>query len=106
MVQIQSKGRTKNTQEDIEQAVRRYLDKGESVGVLAKYYKVSQPAVYKWISAYKEAQVAKAKTAGMDGASIERATSRDAAFVIEELKKENRKLRDRLLDLMIKTGDL
>lgn len=112
--------------EVVEQAVRRYLD-GESVEALCKYYNVSTAGFYNWVRRVKkqllqeqdkQARV-KALLATREGKArkhvgeprtedeaIEIVDLHQAIAQIQELKLENRKLRDRLVDILVDRGAL
>jgi hypothetical protein len=100
------KNDTKHPQHVIDEAVKRYMDGRESVRVLAKFYKISKAGFYLWVAKYKKQLVETSKRSGMSPADADRADKRTLATEIEQLRLENRKLRDRVVSLMIKSGEL
>lgn len=88
------------TQQERDKAVEAYLAKEATVEELVKRHQVSRPAMYQWINAYKsrhpEAGAGKAK-ANADETLPQR---------VARLEAENARLRKKLFDLMVKTGEL
>lgn len=98
---------TKTPQHKIEECVKRKLA-GESVATLAKYYKVSRPAVYLWLAKSQREALAKGTNHGRE-LSPKDAETADKRVLIEEhrlLKLENQKLRDKVMELLFKTGEI
>ena len=99
----------KTPQHVIDEAVKRYLA-GEQVAVLAKYYKISKPGFYLWVAKYKKehASTPSTKTIGFDGyKDLSKVTDKATLLAeINMLRDENRKLRDRLLTSMIRSGEI
>lgn len=100
-----AKGATKRPQHQIDEAVKRYLA-GEPVTVLSKYYKISRPGFYLWVSKYKAEMLKKASQVNMTEADAKTADKRVLITENQALKAEVRKLRDKVLDMMIKAGEL
>jgi transposase len=99
------KNATKRPQHVIDEAVRKYFN-GESAGVLAKLYKVSKPAMYNWIAKAKQAKLEAAARMDM---SPKQLSERDREALLTEnkaLKDENAKLRNKVVSLMIKAGEM
>ena len=99
------KNQTKRPQHVIEEAVKRHLA-GESAAVLAKYYKVSKPGFYLWVQKYKADLLERSKHAGMDPHDAEMSDKRTLIAEIQALKQEVQKLRNRLVDNLVKHGEL
>jgi hypothetical protein len=97
-----AKGKTTRPQSVIDEAVKRHMA-GESAAVLAKFYKISKPGFYLWVSKYKAAMLEKSKTQGMTPHDAEVSDKRTLIVEIQALKQENRKLREIVLDSMLKT---
>lgn len=98
--------KSKVTEHDREQAVKKYASKEASVASLAKLYKVSVPAVYQWITAAKEANsravIARSKVGlGSDGSAVEV----NSDLRVKQLEQQNDILKRRLLDLMSKYNE-
>lgn len=96
---------TKTPQHVIDEAVKRHMA-GESVRVLAKYYKISVPQFYNWIAAYKQELLEQAAKRDMSPKEAELVDKRVLIAENQAMKLELRKLRDKVINLMIKTGDL
>lgn len=99
------KNATKRPQHVIEQAVKRFMA-GEQAVALAKEYKISKPGFYLWVSKYKRELLEKSKTVNMTPKDAATADKRTLLIEIDSLKLENRKLRDKVLDMMVKAGEL
>jgi transposase-like protein len=89
-----------------DKAIKRHLEGGESVEKLAKYYKVTRQTLYSWLDAYKQSVLHAAERAGMSPADLEKRSKTELVAENMALKAENRKLRDRLVTMLMKTGDL
>lgn len=100
-----AKGNTKRPQHQIDEAVKRYMA-GEPVTVLSKYYKISRPGMYLWIAKYKEDLLRKASKENMSPKDAATADKRILITENEALKAEVRKLRDKVISMMVKSGEL
>lgn len=100
-----AKGNTKRPQHEIDAAVKRYLA-GEPVSVLSKYYRVSRPGFYLWIAKYKEDLLKKASKENMSPKDAATSDKRVLMTENEALRAEVRKLRDKVIDMMVKSGEL
>ena len=96
---------SKRTQADVSAAVARYLA-GDSVTSLARQFGVSKPAVYLWIAKYKKDAIDKQRTADMSPADAAIADKQTLLIEIDALRAENRRLRDKVIASMIKSGEL
>jgi transposase-like protein len=94
-------GQTATSPKVIARTIERYK-RGERVVALAKELGVSEAGVYLWIKAEKAQQLERLKRADMTPQAAEKADKRDLAVQIKELRAENTKLRNRLLELMLK----
>jgi transposase-like protein len=102
---VPAAGVTKFPSKVIAKTVERYK-KGERVVALAKELKVSEAIVYRWIDQAKRADLERIGRQGMTPQAVEKADKRDLALQVKELKAENNKLRNRVLELMLKYGEL
>jgi transposase-like protein len=99
-------GQTKHKPAVIEKAVKRHLEGDELVADLAKELKVSRQTFYSWIEAYKKQAMANIDRVGKSKGELEKIDKVQLIAQNELLQTENRKLRDRLVDLMIKYGEI
>jgi transposase len=79
--------------------VRRH--NGESVAEIAKSLKVSNVAVYQWLEKSRKQALERSKRADMRPEDVIASDERDKDQLIRALKDENRRLRDKLGDLLI-----
>ena len=86
-------------------AVKRHMA-GESVAVLAKYYKISKPGFYLWVAKYKQALLESADRKALTPADAALTDKRVLIAEIQALKLENAKLRNKVVSLMVKHGEL
>ena len=100
-----TKGRTKKPQHVIDKYVKRYMA-GEQATSLAKEAGVSKPGFYLWIQKHKQQILEQAKTAGMTPADAATADKRELLIELEQLRLENRKIREKLIAMMIKAGEI
>lgn len=95
------KNATKRPQHVIDEAVKRYMA-GEQASTLAKYYKVSKPGLYLWIQKYKRELLEKSGKRDISPEDAELTEKRVLIAELQALKLENKKLRDRVVDMMVK----
>lgn len=100
-----AKNHTKRPSSQIEEAVKRFMA-GESAGVLAKFYRVSKPALYNWVSKYKRESLATAERKEMTPEQLKHVDRQQLVIENLALKEENAKLRNKVVSLMIRAGDL
>ena len=100
------KNRTKTPPDRIERAVKRYLQGNESAVALAKEFNVSRPGFYAWINKYKAMMVEQARTANMSAGTIDKFQKVDLTIENQDLKKQVMELKQKLFELMLKTGQL
>lgn len=99
------KGKTKRPQHVIDQAVKRFMG-GEQAVALAKEYKISRPGFYLWVRKHKEQLLEESKKANMTPADREKSDKKVLSIEIDELRNENRKLREKVISMMIKLGEI
>lgn len=95
---------TKRPQHVIDEAVKRFMD-GEQATVLAKLYKISKAGFYLWVKKYKQDLLENSKRAGMSASDVALSDKRTLVTEVEQLRLENRKLRDKVVSLMMKSGE-
>jgi hypothetical protein len=99
------KNSTKTPPDQIEEAVKRYMA-GESVTVLAKLYKISKPGFYLWVRKCKQALLEQAARKDLKSEDAALVDKRVLIAEIQVLRLENAKLRNKVVSLMIKTGEI
>jgi transposase len=99
------KNSTKTPPDQIDEAVKRYMA-GESVAVLAKRYKISKPGFYLWVQKYKQALLEQAERKDLKPKDAALVDKRVLIAEIQALKLENQKLRNKVVSLMVKHGEL
>lgn len=99
------KNDTKVPEKAVAKAVKRRLA-GESAGSLAKEYKVSRATLYNWTAAYKQQLLDQSKLADLSPGDAEKADKQVLMAENEALKREVRKLRDKVVSMMIKAGEI
>jgi transposase-like protein len=93
----------KTPQKIIAQVVKRHIEGGENAEALAKEFKVSRASVYGWVTKYKNEILARSRRAGMSPLDADRADKTELIAELEALKLENRKLRELVLNSMLKS---
>lgn len=109
------RNRPKYPQHVIDALVKRYND-GEQVAALAKEYKVSRPGAYLWIHKAKRKVLENARirenresirSKGLDPDKVEKAKSHQVLVAENRaLLDENKRLKTKLVEYMIKSGDV
>lgn len=97
---------TKTPAKAIARFIKRAIEGGESVTALAKEYKISRATGYIWLRRHREEAIAQSMKAGMSAKSRDKAEKMTLRAEVQALKRENAKLRDKVVSLMIKAGDL
>ncbi len=105
-MKLPAPGVTKYPAKVIQKTVKRYREGGERVVALAVELGVSEAIVYRWIDQSKKADLDRIGKQGMTPKAVEKADKRDLALQVKELRAENTKLRNRVLELMLKYGEL
>lgn len=104
--------KSKHTDKQKAEAVRRYLEAGESAAKIARDFKVSKPGFYIWLRAAKQEairQAANAPPQARGSGMMANAELRERQVLIDqnkELQREVHKLRDKLVALMVKHGEI
>ena len=88
----------------IDEAVRRHLEDGEAVPVLCKYYGISRAGFYNWVNKYKERVLDASRKEGMTPAALKSSEKQELVIEVQSLRLENKRLRDRLVQMMLKYG--
>src|SRR5450631_145231 len=104
-VNLPAAGVTATPAKVIAKTIDRYK-KGERVVALAKELGVSEPAVYLWIRADKDKELARVKRAGITPYNAAKADKRDLALENKALREENERLWQKIRELMLKSGEL
>jgi hypothetical protein len=96
--------KTTRSQKEIDSAIKRYLA-GESVNGLSKEYRISRAGMYLWLKKAKAeaTQVKHVREVGKRGVEQEVRINKDLR--LKQLEEENKKLKDRLFQLMNKYGE-
>ncbi len=100
-----TKGQTKRPQHLIDKYVKRYMT-GEQATALAKEAGVSKPGFYLWVKKHKEQILENSKKVNMTPADAAIADKRTILVELEQLRLENRKLREKVVAMMIKSGEI
>lgn len=102
------KNQVKRPQHVVDEAVKKHLagGPGSDVVTLAKQYKISRPGFYLWLKHYKEELVAASDKQGLSPTQIDKLDKQTILAERDALKLENQKLRNKVVSLMIKAGDL
>lgn len=84
---------------DHRRAAQRYLNKEASARELATEYGVSEAVIYKWVSELRQTEDTAARQRLIPGVEVSGRSSTD-------LEEENRKLRAKLVELMLKHDEI
>jgi transposase-like protein len=97
--------RPMRTEEEINRAVKRAMT-GEAVVTIAKEYKVSRAALYQWIAKARDraATAARDREIGPNGRATEDRISKELR--LKALEHENKQLKQKLFDLMLKHNEI
>lgn len=90
----------------VAKAVKRHLEGGESAVDLAQEYRVSRATIYNWVAAYERQLLERSEKQGMSTHDAELWDKRTLIAEIKRLKLENTKLKDKLVAMMIKAGEI
>lgn len=96
----------KRSPKDKARAVERYMAKQSGVKELAKEYGVSEPAIYQWIQAAKVQAAESARTAHFSPNQVAQDSRINKDLHIKQLEKENRELKSKLFELMLKHDEI
>ena len=97
--------KSKHTSDQISKAVQRYVQ-GDQVTVLAKEYKVSVPGMYLWIAKARDEAAEQVRRQAMSPGTVEIDKKVNVELQLKAVMVDNDRLRRKLLDLMIKSGEL
>lgn len=89
----------------IEEAIKRN-NAGESVDTITKHYKVSRAQFYNWKRKYQEDILERARRAAMSPETIQIEDKQELIAENKALKMENQKLRNKLLEMLLKSGQI
>lgn len=89
-----------------DELVKRHLEGGESIKALCKHLKISRATAYNWLEQYKAELAQSAMRVGVNPKDLEKTAKQELIAQNEILQTENRKLRDRLVSLMVKHGEI
>jgi transposase len=87
----------------IAQAVKRHVEGGENADELAKEFQVSRASIYGWVAKYKQGVLERSRRAGMAPVDADRADKADLIAHIQALELENKRLRDKLINMLLQT---
>lgn len=95
----------KRPQHEIDKAVEAYLS-GENVNSLAKRYKMSRAGMYLWIRKAREDAAAAAHRLDVGSKGIEQEKKISDRLKVKGLEQENRELKQKLFELLVKHKEL
>lgn len=87
-----------------DEAIKRHLEGGESVGKLHKEYRVTRQTMYAWLDTYKKGVLEIVAKAGMSSADLEKRSKAELVAQIQALKAENSQLKNRLVAYVLRDG--
>ena len=87
----------------IAQAVKRHIEGGENAEALAKEFEVSRASIYGWVAKYKKGVLDRSRRAGMTPVDADRADKAELIAHVEALELENKRLRDKLINMLLQT---
>jgi transposase len=91
----------KTPQKIIDRAVKRHVEGGENAEDLAKEFRVSRASIYGWVAKFKQNVLDRSRRDGMTPLDAERADKADLIAQIEALELENKRLRDKLINILL-----
>lgn len=100
------KNKPSTPQHLIDEAVKRHMHNDEPVSKLSKHYKISRAQMYNWIKAAKIQILEQSRKGNLSPAQAELSDKRVLIAENEALKMEVRKLRDKVVTMMIKLGEI
>jgi transposase len=103
---VPRKNESLTPQRKIDEFIKRHLEGGEGVRPLAKAYKISVATGYLWLQRHRQKMLDKSFAAEMSPAALEKVAKSALVAELRALKLENAKLRNKIVSLMIKAGDL
>jgi transposase-like protein len=100
------KSDTKVPQKKIDQFIRRHLEGGEGVAELAKEFGIARASGYLWLAKHRQKVVDESFRADMTAEAMAKQDKATLVAELVQLKQENMKLRNKVVSLMIKAGEL
>jgi transposase-like protein len=100
------KNETQTPQKAIDKFLKRHFEGGESVVALSKEYKISRATAYNWLNKHREKLLEQSRTADMTPAAIEKTARVSLIAENRMLKAENGKLKNKVMAMMLKYGEL
>jgi hypothetical protein len=79
---------------------------GEQAEGLAKELKVSRATIFNWTSRYKEQALEQSRREGINPKELEKQDKASLIVKLRALELENRRLRDKVVALLLKTGEI
>jgi transposase len=86
--------------------IKRHYEGGESVGALAKEYKISRATGYIWLMKHRGELIEESRRKGASPETFEKESKAALIAEIQALNLENQKLRNKVVSLMMKHGEL
>jgi transposase len=99
------KKQKQHTSAQVEGFVKRYMA-GEPVETLIKDADRSRAAFYLWVNKYKTDMLEQSRRGEMSDKELEKVDKSKLIAQLQALKLENTKLRNKVVSLMIRAGDL
>jgi transposase len=99
------KNETKVSPKAMEKAAKRHLA-GEQAEGLAKEHKVSRATIFNWTARYKEQALEQSRREGINPKELEKQDKATLVAKLQALELENRRLRDKVVALLLKTGEI
>ncbi len=99
------KDQTKVPPKTMERAAKRHMG-GEQAEALAKEFKVSRATIFNWSMRYKEQVLEQARREGINPKELERQDKATLVAKVQSLELENRRLRDKVVALLLKSGEI
>jgi transposase-like protein len=100
------KDQTETSQKDIAKFIKRHLVGGESIVSLINEYGISRGTAYNWLARHREKMLDESTRAGASPATLEKAEKMSLRAKVAELENENRRLRNKVVALMLKAGEI
>ena len=105
VMDMPTKGKTSRPQHVIDKYVKRYLA-GEQAVSLAREAGISKPGFYLWVQKHKKQLLEQSNVKNMTPADAAIADKRTILLELDQLRLENRKLREKVVSMMIKSGEI
>jgi transposase len=89
----------------MEKAAKRHLA-GEQAEGLAKEHKVSRATIFNWTARYKEQALEQSRREGINPKELEKQDKATLIARLQAVELENRRLKDKVVALMLKAGEI